>query len=309
MPRFLLVVSLALGSLLAFGLPLRAADTGFPAEITQFQPYANNPVFTAGEPGEWDAAIRERGWILRDGDSWRLWYTGYDGTRTGRRMLGLATSTDGIHWTRHSDNPIYDAGWVEDVMVVPHDGRLYMFAEGERDQAQLLVSDDGIRWKRIGPLDIRLTTGEPIPPGPRGTPVAFFEKGRWHLFYERRDAGIWLATSTDMQVWTNVSDDPVLSPGPGDYDCSRIALNQILKHNGRYYGLYHGTDDRDSPALWTSNLAVSDDLRTWTRYDGNPLFPKATNRSSNLLVPTGPDSFRLYTMHGRVEMFLPAVQP
>ncbi|HEX6985126.1 MAG TPA: glycosylase, partial [Planctomycetaceae bacterium] len=259
----------------------------------------------AAGPGHWDAAIRERGWILRDGDRWRLWYTGYDGTRAGAKKLGLAVSNDGLRWERHPENPVHDAGWVEDVMIVPHDGRLYMFAEGEGDRAQLLVSADGVRWERAGPLDVRQANGEPIPPGPYGTPTALREGGVWHLFYERGDRAVWLATSTDLKVWTNVSDEPVLRPGPDAYDASRIALNQIVRHGGRYYALYHGTDDRDSPALWTSNLAVSDDLRTWTKHPGNPLFPKQANRSSNMLVPTADGRFRLYTMHGRVEAFLP----
>jgi hypothetical protein len=86
-------------------------------------------------------------------------------------------------------------------------------------------------------------------------------------------------------------------------------LNQIVEHDGRFYGLYHGTDDTDSPALWTSNLAVSDDLRTWTKLSGNPLFPKSANRSSNILVPMPGGRFRLYTMHNRVEAFLTANTP
>jgi len=301
MPRLLLLLLFALfASDAASGV-----EPPFPPELTHFEPYKGNPIFEAAEPGRWDARIRERGWILRDGDRWRLWYTGYDGSREGPKQLGLATSTDGLNWTRHPGNPLRSAGHVEDVMIVPHDGRLSMFAEGPGDRAQRLISRDGVEWEPLGTLDVRLTTGGPIPAGPFGTPTALIRDGVWHLFYERSDLGVWLATSTDMKVWTNVSDDPVLHPGPGEYDASRIALNQIVEHGGRYYALYHGTDDRDSPALWTSNLAVSDDLKTWTKWPGNPFFPKAANRSSNILVPTADGRYRLYTMHNRVEAFLP----
>lgn len=298
MPRhFLASAVLFVSTALAF-------EPAVPPALTQFQSYGGNPVFSGAGPGHWDAKIRERGWILREGNEWRLWYTGYDGTKEGRRRLGLATSNDGLHWQRFGDAPIADE-WIEDMMIVPHEGRLYMFAEGEGDQAQLLVSDEGVRWDPRGPLDVRLKNGEPIPPGPYGTPTAFHEAGVWYLFYERRDAGIWLATSCDLKVWTNVSDAPVLVPGPDAYDASRIALNQIVKYEGRYYALYHGTDDLDRPALWTSNIAVSDDLRTWTKFEGNPLFPKCRNRSSNILVQERDGQFRLYTMHDRVEVFLP----
>lgn len=281
-----------------------AAELAVPPEFVLNRPHEANPVFTGAGSGHWDARIRERGWILRDGDSWRLWYTGYDGTKEGRRQLGLAVSNDGIHWERFAQKPLHDA-WIEDMMIVPHEGQLFMFAEGEHDRAQLLVSRDGIHWNQRGTLDVRLTNGDPIPPGPFGTPTAYFEDDLWYLFYERRDEGVWLATSTDLTVWTNVTDDPILVPGPEAYDASRIALNQIVKFEGRYYALYHGTDDADQPALWTSNIAVSDDLKSWKKLDTNPIFPKTVNRSSNVLVSDQQGNFRLYTMHNQVELFLP----
>ena len=52
------------------------------------------------------------------------------------------------------------------MMVIKHQGKWYMVAEGEQDQAQLLTSNDGVTWKREGTLDVRLKNGNPIPPGP-----------------------------------------------------------------------------------------------------------------------------------------------
>lgn len=98
-------VHLALFSLaLLLGTQLRGQRpaTEFPHELVEFVPGKRNPVFTAAGAGHWDARIRERGWILKEGDQWRMWYTGYDGTREGQKMLGLATSPDGIRWTRHA---------------------------------------------------------------------------------------------------------------------------------------------------------------------------------------------------------------
>ena len=67
----------------------------------------------------------------------------------------------------------------------------------------------------------------------------WFENGTWYLFYERGDQGIWLAVSKDLKVWTNVRDDPVIAMGPEPYDKTAVALNQIVKRDGIYYGLYH----------------------------------------------------------------------
>lgn len=285
--------------------PPAAADV-FPRELVAFVPRAGGPVFEGAGPGHWDAKIRERGWVVREGGVYKLWYTGYDGTPTGRRMLGYATSPDGIAWTRHPDNPLVRDHWVEDMTVVKDGERYLMFAEGENDRAQLLTSADGVKWERVGRLDVRLAGGEPIPDGPYGTPAALRAGGRWLLFYERSDKGVWLAASDDLKVWRNVRDEPVLVPGPGAYDKDMIAVNQIVKHGGRYYAYYHGcaTDGPDA-RKWSPAVAVSDDLLRWEKYPGNPLRPVAENKSSGMLVDTG-DGFRFYTTHPAVYLYTPA---
>ena len=96
----------------------------------------------------------------------------------------------------------------------PRDGTYFMFAEGKNDIAHLLTSTDGRKWTDLGSLDIRKTDGTPISPGPYGTPTAWFENGTWYLFYERGDQGVWLATSKDLKVWTNVQGRPGHRHGP-----------------------------------------------------------------------------------------------
>src|SRR5687768_4385835 len=98
------------------------ADDKFPMELVRFRAHEKNPLFKAAGPGHWDARIRERGWILREGDRWHLWYTGYEDKLGAPMMLGYATSRDGLAWTRHGANPIYKEHYVEDMMVVRQDG-------------------------------------------------------------------------------------------------------------------------------------------------------------------------------------------
>ena len=99
------------GGLLHAGEPTAtspmAATAEFPSELVDFVPFEHNPVFTAAGPGHWDVKIRERGWILHEGDQYRLWFTGYDGTRLGARcwamrLRPMASTGNGrptIHWT------------------------------------------------------------------------------------------------------------------------------------------------------------------------------------------------------------------
>jgi beta-1,2-mannobiose phosphorylase / 1,2-beta-oligomannan phosphorylase len=274
----------------------------FPAELVEFTPYEKNPVFEGRGPGFWDETIRERGWILKEDGVYHLWYTGYTFPESNSKKLGYATSSDGITWTRYPGNPIYAETWVEDMTVVKMGDTYYMFAEGEKDQAHLLTSKDRIHWTRQGKLDIRKHDGEPIPPGPFGTPAVIYDKDTWYLFYERDDVAIWLASSKDLKTWINVQDEPVINRGPREYDQAMIALDQVIKYEGKYYAYYHGLIPKSDPHDWTTNIATSTDLIHWEKYAGNPLISK--DKSSPVLVQDGKE-FRLYTMHPKVCLYLP----
>ncbi|MDH3718788.1 MAG: glycosylase, partial [Planctomycetota bacterium] len=278
------------------------ADELFPVELVQFKPHPQNPLFAGTGSDTWDRKIRERGWILREGDQWHLWYTGYRGQRGDTKHLGYATSQDGLAWKRHAANPIFDQLWVEDMHVLKHNGTYYMVAEGLNDVAHLLTSPDAIRWTPVGRLDVRYTDGRPLDAGPYGTPTLWIEGDSWYLFYERRDQGIWLAKSSDGKVWTNVQDAPVITRGPQDYDQSAVALNQVLKYGDRYYAVYHANGDPMWQGPWTTCLAVSEDLVHWKKYADNPII--RSDHSSGQLVHDG-TAWRLYTMHPDVRVFMP----
>jgi hypothetical protein len=49
---------------------------------------------------------------------------------------------------------------------------------------------------------------------------------------------------------------PVLKKGPEGYDKYGVALNQVIKHNGMYYGYYHGTALEDW-SEWSTNQEIS----------------------------------------------------
>ncbi|MBX6311655.1 MAG: glycosylase [Isosphaeraceae bacterium] len=279
--------------------PAPAPD--FPPSIVAWVLDPAEPVFTGAGGDAWDRKIRERGWIMIEDGTYHLWYTGYNDDRSPLRLLGHATSPDGLHWTRDPANPLVTDSWVEDMCVVKRDGTYYMFAEGKDDIAHLLTSTDRIHWTEHGPLDIRRTSGEPISPGPRGTPTVWVEGDTWYLFYERSDQGVWLATSKDRKVWTNVSDDPVLAMGPEPYDRYAVAVDQVLKRDGYYYAYYHANAHKPWKD-WTTCVARSRDLIHWEKYPGNPIIDH--NWSSGILVE-GPRGTWFYTMHPEVRRFRP----
>jgi len=282
----------------AFASPHLLAQNAFPSELVNFKAYAENPVFTGTNLDTWDKQIRERGFILKEGPNYHVWFTGYS-PASPTKFLGYATSKDGIHWDRFSKETIHPGQWVEDMCVVKSGKTYYMFAEGEGDIAHMLVSTDRVHWQEKGNLDIRNVDGTPIRKGAYGTPTVIQAKGIWHLFYERDDLGIWLATSKDLKRWTNVQDEPVIKMGPDAYDLFAVAMNQVIRYKGLYYGFYHASAFKDWHE-WSTNIAVSSDLIHWKKYEKNPII--GNNQSSGIVLKDG-KGFRLYTMHRKVNLY------
>ena len=300
-PRVVIACLLALVAATA-----RGEGAAVPRELVTFGPPSAGPLFAGGGVDAWDRDLRERGWILRYGGCWHLWYTGSNPNRDPVRRLGHATSGDGLNWTR-STGPLLPGRWVEDVCVARASGSVgesfLMVAEGEHDIAHLLASRDLVSWRPCGPLDIRLASGAAIPDGPRGTPTLWFDGGLWHLYYERRDDGVWLATSRDCRTFTNVSDEPVLACGPEAFDRHGIAIDQIVRFDGRWYAYYHASPD-PMRQTWQTCIAASDDLVHWEKWEGNPVLPvdpAHPKRSSATVIHDG-ERLRLYTTHPDVRV-------
>ena len=70
----------------------------FPDELVKFIPLKTDSIFAGTGGDTWDKMIRERGFILKEGSEWKLWYTGYNPDSIDTHFLGYATSADGINW-------------------------------------------------------------------------------------------------------------------------------------------------------------------------------------------------------------------
>ena len=74
---------------------------------TEWIKYSNNPILNLGLSGSWDDYNVSNQSVIKDGDIYKMWYEGFDGSK---RYIGYATSTDGINWIKYSGNPIFYPG-------------------------------------------------------------------------------------------------------------------------------------------------------------------------------------------------------
>lgn len=130
---------------------------------TTWYKHSGNPLFDRGEFGEWDSQGVRDPMAINDGTEFKLYYTGYDGSTY---RIGLATSMDGLTWTRVPNNPVLSIGqpgeW--DSMGIRHpfvfyDGDYYFMyysgyagigAYGPGYSIGLAISTDGYNWEKQG---------------------------------------------------------------------------------------------------------------------------------------------------------------
>lgn len=116
------------------------------------------PVLTPGEAGAWDGASVTAPSVVKTEDGgYLMYYAGGDATRGGG--IGLATSDDGISWTKHGDNPLltatedWEGAFIHQPRVVqtPDDWTMIYRVPGVgRGQMRLglAFSEDGIDWTK-----------------------------------------------------------------------------------------------------------------------------------------------------------------
>ncbi len=117
-----------------------------------------HPVLDPGPYMSWDERGVADPYIIRIEPYFYMYYLGQD--RAGRQRIGLARSTDGIHWEKLRSNPILelsDEGFDENGLGEPavwsSNGYYWMLYTG-RDRSEMrrlgiARSTDGVHWTRL----------------------------------------------------------------------------------------------------------------------------------------------------------------
>jgi predicted GH43/DUF377 family glycosyl hydrolase len=78
-------------------------------DLYTLRPHAANPVIRISQPWEKDRLFYP--FVIREGKTWIMFYASYwdrkiPGERRRYTAIGMATSPDGVRWTKHGGNPI-----------------------------------------------------------------------------------------------------------------------------------------------------------------------------------------------------------
>ena len=169
--------------------------------------------------------------VVKDGKIYML-YRAQDktGKPDGTSRIGLAESTDGIHFIRHAEPVLFPdndeqkkyewEGGCEDPRVVEDSsGTYYMtYTAFDGNLARLLVatSKDLLHWKKYGPafakalngkyLDKWSKSGSIVSKYANGKIISTKIKGKYWMYWG--DQNIWAATSDDLINWVPVEMQP-----------------------------------------------------------------------------------------------------
>jgi len=235
--------------------------------------YRSTNYTSCQKPGRgdmWDCLHTGDPEVIKVKGMYYLYYSGsYDPKGTG--SIGLATSTDGVHWTKYSGNPIlkpgasYDNFWLQTPSVIYDDGTWKMwYSAREEDQTRsdrqsriaYATSSDGIHWTKVG---IALEKGAASAWDHVGVnnPAIVKYKDKYIMTYGHSGQdGLGFALSDDGIRWEKYGSNPILRAEREGWN-SRIISPYLLADAADFKLYYGGGNISVKPwGPWKIGLAV-----------------------------------------------------
>lgn len=192
--------------------------------------------------GEFDSKSVDCPFVFRHGGQFFLTYVGFDGTGY---QTGLASSADLVNWKREG-------------CILKRDAS----SEVTRYNVAMnwIVRENGLR-----------TAGELLRVNGKFL-------GAYHAYpsagYEEGPAVIGLCWSEDLRQWK--LDAPCLRPGEAEWEHGGLYKPCLLKIGDTFHLFYNAKTAE--PRAWheQTGVAMSRDLKQWTRYAGNPIIANGT---------------------------------
>jgi predicted GH43/DUF377 family glycosyl hydrolase len=258
---------------------------------TTWTRHPGNPILTSSMP--YDTNDNHQPHVLRAGGTYMMYYTCSSG---GGFRTALATSTDGIAWTKHPSNPVlvgsgYDGYAAMDASVILDGATFKMWYTGYDASMGTSViayatSADGVSWTRVGVVLNKGGGGE-WDSSYISDPAVIKDGATYRMWYMGSNDGgstyrFGYATSPDGTTWTKHPANPVFAMSPSGWDSTRVLYPMVHKV-GTCYRLYYVGDNAGTYGL---GEAESSDGVAWTR-NPNPVLTTVPATWESLCLQTG----------------------
>ena len=167
----------------------------------------NTPVLMPSDSGSWDDYSVAPGIVFKEGNNFKMYYNGYH-DQYGKWNIGLAVSTDGIHWEKNNEAILVasDEEYQIGVSSVINFNQVYYMFYSVRHypyyNISLATSTDGIHWKKYENNPILSVTKDWEGTGIYG-PSVIYDNGKFEMMYMNADANAFgFAISNDGINWT-----------------------------------------------------------------------------------------------------------
>ncbi len=175
--------------------------------------HGSAPVLSPGPVGSWDAGQVGFPSVIKDADTFKMWYTALDTADIGR--VGYATSSDGLNWTKYAGNPVltvggpgsWDTAYVGAPQVVKVGGVYHLWYRGGLNgDIGYATSADGLTWTKSARNPV-IASGSGGWDDVAYDPRVVFDGTLFHMWYSGcNPAGdlcqVGYATSSDGAGWT-----------------------------------------------------------------------------------------------------------
>jgi len=244
------------------------------------------PVVSLGEEGAFDETHIFAPCVVRWQNRFWMWYSGSSGTIDERVFsLGLATSTDGLLFTKHPKNPVFRFPGGQFSVLTPcvlrsangeplfEEGVLRMWFSATHFAGETVHtlhetgSKDGLTWQ--DPSDALFENVY--------APSVLKEGKTYKMWFADVSQDPWVlryGESRDGTSW-RVDEAPVMVLDQ-KWEKDRLFYPTVLRHAG-FYLMWYGSYWADRPQSTAIGFALSRDGRNWVKSETNPvLFPDPT---------------------------------
>lgn len=274
-----------------------------------------SPILSNGSTYSWDAYGTETCWTIKISDSlYCMYYSGYpyvdSNNNQQRAQIGLATSSDGVNWTKSLNNPILTIDttsitnrwsswglWGPVVLKESSDYKMWYLGVGPDSAGGQMVwgigyatSTDGISWNRNAEPVIYSDTS------------SFFKKisdiavlkidSTYYIWFsatkqDNDNYETWLAKSNDGITWEIDSLAPVLPKGPaGSWDYFNAFAPSVLQIGNELEMWYHGSSDTSATNLKIGLATANIETLVPTKFNTKTIniFPNPSSSVINFSV-------------------------